>query len=1286
MRGSPRPASIGVGVPLACGIGAAAALASLTAPLIAAAPATAPVVPTAPASPTFQYVSAAGYPVGTSVSTSYGTSSLGNSQSGSFDFNPAQETSVPAGGYLPIRNTTQFRNGASGFNPPPPPLPSGAFYYVPPVTYPAVVAVGPFSPNGVYVAKMTTEYGYVGGVMGSGGGTTIQSVESLVSSGPTAVSLLGNAVVGDFTAGNGGYPIQISQEITVKAGPASSLGGFSAASGYFAPASYVTGNDGGLFSVGDGGYGWVKVTGTLNTMSRPASLGTPGWILGNDYGTYVGNGGGPPFKSPIPPTPGSSGYGPNQVDAQGFLTDPAEIFPTNHPHLGGPANGTGYGIVNVDGGTWNNSNGALQIGFGSQGFVTVDSGGSINLNNTPMVVGQDFPQVGNGGYQYLYSGVGTVVVNDGNLTSTGTGGYVVIGLSLGKYGSTGRLYLTGSASKASISSGILVGDGGYGLLAIENGASATSAAAYAAGPAKTYGTAGQPGSGNVVIDGAGSSWTVSGNADFGVSGVATVTVQNHGDLNIGGTLTLGDQFAGNGTLAVQADGTVESGDATLGNQAGAKGFANVSNINTLWTVDGDLTVGNAGQGTLTLSNNGEVITTGDGILGSQAGSTGSATVTDAGTEWQINGELKVGDNGNGTMQVENGGFVSLAGNLAIADSGGTSSLTLDGNGSRIIAGGTSVTVGGKGDGTLTVQNAADAIFSGASVSLGENSTGTGTLTVQGSNTMMSAGSLTVGSQGTGTVNVQDSATLSTGTNISLGDQSTGSGTLTIDGASVTDAGTLSVGGYGTGTLTIQNSGSLTVQGNDITLGEQNTGSGTLNLVGSGSTLTFNGDMTIGKSGSGTLSLSSNASFSGTSMTLASGTGFGGASTGGTGELDISGASSVLLSQDLTIGKYGVGTLAMGGSSVLANKGDATLGSQPGTEGSATLNFGSSWTVGGSLTIGSQGTGTVTVQSASSLIANGDSLTIGKGGGVGTLTATDQKTQVQYAGDLIIGKASDGTFNIQNGAVAQATANGTGDVYLAETSGINGNLNIDGSASSLSATNLVVGGTSSKSGGAGNVDLTAGGQLSVSKVLTMWKNGSLNLAGNNYSGGVTVGTGTAATAGNLAIYSSGELAASGAITGSVTNVDGTVSVGNGTPGTLKITGNFNQTGGVTKVSVYGTNSGQFSQLDATGKVSFSGGTVEFDFGNGFAPLKGQTFQFVDPPQSVDVSGSNYTFTGLAPGFDFTVNPDSNGLLFTALSNGVATTTATPEPAALGLLAVAGIGLLLRQRRRGNATIR
>ena len=1113
------------------------------------------------------------------------------------------------------------------------------------------------------------------------------------------------------------YPMVINNSITIT--PSQLYSPLASGSGYFPGIGYpytyggsYTNGITGLIDWGSGGYNWLKITtgGVLNTdvsapkLPMPQQITSMGTYFGTvktyaassgtyAYGTFIGTTLLSKGELTMTDSPADGGYeSPTGYQTITTYTDPSsdityyQTLFNQYLNLGGPA--TGYGVVNVDGGTWNDADSPVFIGYGGQGFVTVQSSGKMTLSSEGLIVGEDSSGLptATGGYAasnsnvsysialpHLAAGIGTVVVESGGtVTLTGSGGYIALGRSVSASGATGNLYVTGTGSSISVSQGILVGDGGYGFLAVLSGGQVTSGSSYAAGGAKSYGVTSQPGSANIVIDGVSSSWTISGNADFGETGVAAATVQNNGNLNISGTLTLGDQSTGSGTLTVQADGTIQSGAATLGNQAGATGFANVSNINTLWTVDGDLTVGNSGQGTLTLSNNGEVITTGDGILGSQTGSTGTATITDAGTEWQINGELKVGDKGDGTMSVENGGAVSVAGNVAIADSGGTSTLTLDGNVSRLTASGTSVTIGGQGDGTLIVQNAAAALVSGAGVSLGEQSTGTGTLTVQGSNTIMSAGSLTIGGYGTGTLNVQDSASLSTGTSISLGEQASGTGTATIDNAAVTDAGSLTVGSYGTGTMTIQDGGSLTVQGNDVTLGEQNTGSGTLNLSGNGSTLTFNGDMTIGKSGSGTFAVSGGADFNGSAMTLASGSGFGGASTGGTGELDINGTSSVLLSQDLTIGKYGVGTLAMASGAVLANKGDATLGSQPGTEGSATISSGSNWTVGGSLTDGSEGTGSITVQGGSSLIANGDSLTVGKQG-EGSLTVTGTKSSVQYAGDLIIGKQSAGTFNIDVGAVTKPTGQGTGEVYIAETSGINGTLNIDGSGSSLSGTDMVVGGTGSTAGGTGLVNLTNGGQMNLTGKLAMWKDGTINTAG----GAITLGTaGTTGPAnGNVYINGQGELSGTGTITGNVTNSGGTLNIGGTQPGNLNITGNFTQSSGTFKVAIGGTGIGQASQLDATGNVSLTGGTVEFDFVNHYAPQKGQTFQFIDPPQSVSVNNVNYTFTGLAPGFDFSVTPDANGLLFTALNNAVA----TPEPATLALLALGGCLILLRRRR-------
>jgi T5SS/PEP-CTERM-associated repeat protein len=1230
--------------------------------IYAATPPNAPVVPSAPALPSFQEM----------VSPFYWTGSATNHDWSVADNITQVQAQFAAGGYVPLRSRAVIFTAADAASS----SDLGATVYA--------LAPPDSSSTGYVVIGTNTETGSAIQYATNGIPFTSTVTYNAISE-PNP--LAGNVTVGALAQAVYDYPLDINSSITVATGSgnyASGSYGYDFNKGVSGSISASGGSYQGVMVVGQYGYSFLKISsgGTLNTLGKFSFSMTSGNYREIRAGTFVGGNGAYGFNVPAPIAYGDSISSAPFGDPPALETGTVSITAVTRAslNLGGPA--TGYGIVNVDGGIWNDSNGPIFLGYGSQGFVTIQQSGEVNLNNAPLIIGEDstgLPSTAFNGQplQTLPAGIGTMVVeSEGSLVLTGSGGYVALGRSVGPSGATGKLYITGAGSTASVSQGLLVGDGGYGYLAVLSGGQVTSGSAYAAGGAKTLGVTSQPGSGNIIIDGVGSSWAVSGNADFGETGVAAVTVQNHGDLNILGTLTLGDQSTGSGTLTVQADGTVESGAATMGNQAGATGLANISDINTLWTVNGDLTVGNSGQGTLTLSNSAQIITTGDAILGSQSGSTGAATITDSGTQWQVNGELKIGDKGNGTMSVENGGLVSLAGNLAIADGGGTSTLTLDGNGSRLIASGTSVTVGGQGVGTLNVQNAADAIFSGASVSLGEQASGNGTLTVQGSNTVMSAGSLTIGGYGTGTLNVQDSAALSTGTSISLGEQASGRGTATIDNAAVNDAGTLTVGGYGTGTLTIQDGGSLTVQGNDITLGEQNTGTGTLNLVGSGSNLTFTGDMTIGKSGSGTLAVSGGAHFSGSAMTLASGSGFGGASTGGTGELDINGTSSVLLSQDLTIGKYGVGTLAMAGGAVLANKGDATLGSQPGTEGSATLSSSSNWTVGGSLSVGSQGTGSVTVQSASSLIANGDSFTIGKLG-QGSLTVTGSKSSVQYAGDLIIGKQAAGTLSIANGATTAPTAGGAGDVYIAETSGISGALSIDGSGSNLAATNLVIGGTSSKAGGNGSVSLTNNGTLTIAKAVAMWQDGSLNASG----GYATIGNNppTAATDGNIYVTGGGQLSGIGKITGNVLVASGTVDVGGTKPGDINIAGNFIQSGGTLRFSIGGTGAGQASQLDATGSVNISGANVVFDFVDHYAPTKGQTFQVIDPPQSVVLNDVSYSFTGLESGFLFSTSRNANGLLFTALNNGIATSPTTPEPAALSLL-LGSVGMLTLIRKR------
>ena len=80
-----------------------------------------------------------------------------------------------------------------------------------------------------------------------------------------------------------------------------------------------------------------------------------------------------------------------------------------------------------------------------------------------------------------------------------------------------------------------------------------------------------------------------------------------------------------------------------------------------WEIDGDLTVGSTGEGTLNIKSGG-VVTNTTGYLGSSSDSVGTATVTGEGSEWNNSGYLYVGSgySGEGTLNIKDGGVVSSA--------------------------------------------------------------------------------------------------------------------------------------------------------------------------------------------------------------------------------------------------------------------------------------------------------------------------------------------------------------------------------------------------------------------------------------------------------------------------------------------------------------------------------------------------------------------------------------------------------------------------------------------------
>src|SRR5690349_22509255 len=107
---------------------------------------------------------------------------------------------------------------------------------------------------------------------------------------------------------------------------------------------------------------------------------------------------------------------------------------------------------------------------------------------------------------------------------------------------------------------------------------------------------------------------------------------------------------------------------------------------------------------------------------------------------------------------------------------------------------------------------------------------------------------------------------------------------------------------------------------------------------------------------------------------------------------------------------------------------------------------------------------------------------------------------------------------------------------------------------------------------------------------------------------------------------GSLTGSGTITGTVTNAAGQVSPGISSPGTIGITGNYNQgAAGALNIEIGGPGAGtQADQLNVAGGVGAGGvglrGALNVGLVGGFAPHVGDTFVIVSNDGAAAVLGT------------------------------------------------------------------
>jgi hypothetical protein len=148
---------------------------------------------------------------------------------------------------------------------------------------------------------------------------------------------------------------------------------------------------------------------------------------------------------------------------------------------------------------------------------------------------------------------------------------------------------------------------------------------------------------------------------------------------------------------------------------------------------------------------------------------------------------------------------------------------------------------------------------------------------------------------------------------------------------------------------------------------------------------------------------------------------------------------------------------------------------------------------------------------------------------------------------------------------------------------------------------------------------------------------------------------------------------GNIIGTVFNVGGTVTPGDAT-GTLSINGDYRQSSGVLLFEIDGFGPTQFDHLLISGLANISGGFIDIEFGNGFVPAPGQSFDLLSAIGGLTIANFTFDVIGLPPGLQFidTVGPNGFELSF-------AGSRSAPESNGAALL-ILGLGMILASRRK------
>ena len=233
-------------------------------------------------------------------------------------------------------------------------------------------------------------------------------------------------------------------------------------------------------------------------------------------------------------------------------------------------------------------------------------------------------------------------------------------------------------------------------------------------------------------------------------------------------LKIGD--SADGSMTIDSNGSdhdVFSETCMIGGlTAGIKGEVMVSGANSTWDCANSLYVGWKGNGTLDV-NRGASVSSFAGSIAVQSDSVSSVTIDGEDSNWTMTTTYQtfsVGGQGYGTLHIQNGGTLSNAVGIKIGDyAGSTGSVVVEGAGATLTADGSS-NIGNNGNGTLEIKDGG--LVSTGLTRIGYGSTSKGVVTVDGANSKWTASKLYLGLNAPGMLNISNGGKVEVGGDVS----------------------------------------------------------------------------------------------------------------------------------------------------------------------------------------------------------------------------------------------------------------------------------------------------------------------------------------------------------------------------------------------------------------------------------------------------------------------------------------------------------------------------------------